>query len=94
MIKTLLRTLAYLVTSLAFCLAFVDGVRSIDKGSAIFTSLQEFGSYMGVKTPETAPKLLQSLVDAPASLSLFGLGVIIMLIGRKRRLIMPELRTK
>jgi hypothetical protein len=47
-----------------------------------------------VKTPETAPKLLQSLVDAPASLSLFGLGVIIMLIGRKRRLIMPELRTK
>lgn len=105
MIKALLRFFGYLATGLAFAVLFVDGVRSIARDAFVFTPLENFWRLLEPASLLNARRWLAGL-DAslqgavevvftlPAALWLLLAGLLLAFLGRKRRLIAPQMRTK
>lgn len=105
MIKGLLRGFGYLFTALAFAVLFVDGVRSLAREAIMLTPLENFWRLMDARTllefrrwlsgfEGPLPEFISIGFSLPAVFWLILFGITFSWLGRKRRLITPEMRTK
>ena len=104
MFKAILRAIGYLVTGLAIAVFFVDGVRSISREMLVLTPLENFWRLVEPASLLATRRWIDGLdglgsmliegFQLPAGLWLLAVGALFALLGRKRRLIAPEARTK
>ena len=98
MIRFLLRFVGLLLLALAFIFVVYDGIRSISDGSLLFTktsyvwtvihdrSLQSFQALVEQYTSRDGWQLaVAPVLDQPASLVFGVLGILLTLLGRKKK---------
>ena len=98
MIRFLLRSIGLLCLAAAFILVVYDGTKSIAGNALFFTSVRDLWTLLnpaslGKLQPLIAPyaggllwdPLMLSLLEAPAVLLLLLLGILLMLLGRRKK---------
>lgn len=93
MIRFLFRLLGFLILAAGFVALVIDGTRSIAAGALAFTPLKTSWSAVSPETLESASELFGAggqgvfewVTAQPTAAVLGAIGVIFMLIGRRRR---------